>query len=227
MNDNACFACHPSTDPGVEVAWQWHLPRTLCRQHTERLLTREGEGLFNYFARLDLLADVLEGSMIGRAINPVFIDTEDGRRLTAWAGYAAGTCICHEDRFEATNHFEARVMEFPDTTDLLYLLRHADPPPSVAQILADPLSAILGAFSRSNERLGGSGNANEAWSLAGSFWNEQRRFDDYLSRHTLSSAEDALRFKSDVIDGLRLAQIPQDMPAFTMKLFKLARRRFG
>ena len=165
--------------------------------------------------------------MIGRAINPVFIDAGDGRRLTAWAGYGAGTCIVHEDRFGATNHFEARVMEFPDTTDLLYLLRHADPPPSEAQILADPLWAIVAAFSGSVERLGGPGNANQAWSLAGAFWNEQRRFADYLSRHTLSSADDATRFKSDVIDGLRLAQIPQDSPAFTMKLFELARRRFA
>ena len=227
MKDSACFACDPVADGPAEIAWQWNLPRVLCRQHTSKVQTIDGELLFGRLERLGVLAEALEGSIVGRAINPVSIDADDGRRLTAWAGYGAGTCVISEDRFGATNHFEARVMEFPDTTDLLYVLRHADPPPSRVQIHADPLSAILAALSGAQERLGAPPHVGDAWSLAGSLWNEQRRIDDHLSHHTLSSAADAVHFTEQVVDILRLAQVPQDMPAFTAKLFELSRRRFA
>ena len=227
MKDSHCFACAPVTEPRSEVAWQWHPPRVLCRAHTTKVRTIDGELLFDRLQRLGVLAEVLEGSIIGRAIQPLSIDADDGRRLKAWAGYGAGTCVINEDRFGAINHFEARMMEFADTTDLLYVLRHADPPPCARQIQADPLSAILAAFSSASARLGAPPHVGDTWSLAGAFWNEQRRIDDYMAHHSLSSAADAAHFTTQRADMLRLAQVPQDMPAFTARLFELSRRRFA
>ena len=47
MKDSDCFACAPVTEPRSEVAWKWHPPRVLCRAHTTKVRTIDGELLFD------------------------------------------------------------------------------------------------------------------------------------------------------------------------------------
>jgi hypothetical protein len=97
---------------------------------------------------------VLEGSLLARLLNPVYVERADGFRVKGWTDFAAGGVAVFEDRFDARNYFEYWTMEQRDSVTVLYTIRYHDDPTGKRLSLLELLNACCRRVAASTSKPG-------------------------------------------------------------------------
>lgn len=226
MDTLPCFVCEPDYPRSEEAPGRWNAPRQACALHFESARLADGERLFARLERLGIVGEVLDGSIIGRALGPAWIEDATGRSHKAWAAFASGGAFLFEDRFDAQDLFEVGLLDNDDGCDLLFVLRHREPIPTQASIGLQPYEAILQAIVAAGP-IPAAKRVSQTLATATWHWNEQRRIRAWIvSVGALDTTSRLARFRDEIVDNSRYAQLPDDRAAFDFQLFQLAWRRF-
>jgi hypothetical protein len=140
-----CFRCNSSVDHPADIPWQWSEPRSLCASHKAALELEDGQQLKAVLGRVTPPDSPLEGSLLSRVFNPVFVTEGADQKSRAWADFAAGGMAVFEDRFFAQSYFEFLALERAGAVDLLYALRLAAAAGTTVTSVKEMITAIVAA----------------------------------------------------------------------------------
>ena len=101
VSTSNCFACERQAPPTEKTFPDWSQPRALCVRHKSACRLENGELLSDVLNRVTPRGHALEGGVLARLFNPVYVERDDRGRVKGWTDFAAGGMAVFEDRFDA------------------------------------------------------------------------------------------------------------------------------